>query len=38
MYYELENRITPLWFKSFGHALEHAHRQGTRLVRYLGEG
>jgi len=36
MYYELENTITPRWFKSLGHALEYAHQQGTRIVRCLG--
>jgi len=37
MYYELENWIEPLYFKSLGHALEYAHHQNTRVVRCLGE-
>ena len=36
MYYELENTIAPRYFKSLGHALEYAHRHGTRIVRCLG--
>lgn len=35
MWYELENRIEPLWFKSLGHALEYAHKHNTRVVRTL---
>lgn len=36
MNYEFENSVTPLYFKSLGHALEYAHRHGTRIVRCLG--
>lgn len=35
MYYEFERTLEPLWFKSLGHALEHAHQTGKRLVREL---
>jgi hypothetical protein len=34
MYYEFENTLTALYFKSLGAALEYAHKQGTRIVRY----
>jgi len=33
MYYEFENIIEPLWFKSLGHALEYANKNNTRIVR-----
>lgn len=35
MYFELENRIEPLYFKSLGHALEYAHKHNTRVVRII---
>lgn len=33
MYYEFENKIEPIWFKTLGDALEYAANHHTRIVR-----